>query len=129
MSTQPQFATADLDRFAGLCAWCANGVSVSKNAEGEYAHFADGRQLCAASALRKSLEKTPIERMHDCWEADRCPIEGNLKRSRKDWFCVGCWRKLPSDVRNALLYRPGRAITQWLQAMAMLKKAKETNNG
>lgn len=129
MSTQPQYTPDELDRFADVCAWCANDVSVQKNTQGDYVHFPDGRQECLASRLRKQLEKQPMEQARDCFKADKCPIEGHPKRARKDWFCVGCWRKLPADIQSKLRWLPNGWVVQWLQAMAMLKKAreKETN--
>lgn len=126
MTAQTQFSPAQEERFADLCAWCANGVEFHRNEQGDYVHFPDGRQECLASRLRKSLEKNPLDRMRECFDAESCPIEENPKRPRQDWFCVGCWRSLPKDIRNALQYRPGRSIAQWLQAMAMLKKRTET---
>lgn len=128
MSTQPQFTPAQQERIEDLCAWCANGVKVEKE-HGEYVHMSNGRPVCAASSLRKQLEKTPLERMKECWNADKCPIDGHPKRARKDWFCVGCWRQLPRDIKNALLWRPGKAIAEWLRAKAILKQGRETNHG
>lgn len=129
MSTQPQYTPAELDRFADVCAWCANGVSAQKNTQGYYVHFPDGRQECLASRLRKQFEKPVMEQARDCFTAEKCPIEGHPKRARKDWFCVGCWRKLPADIQSKLRWLPKGWIVQWIQATAMLKKAreKETN--
>jgi hypothetical protein len=36
-----------------------------------------------------------------------------------------CWWSLPKEIKNPLLYRPYKAITQWLAAVAMLKKNRE----
>jgi hypothetical protein len=130
MASQDTFTPAQEERFAVLCAWCANGCIAAKNDAGEYVHFrgTDREKPCGASLLRKGLEKKPIDRMQDAWNATACPVCEMPKRDRKDWFCVGCWRKLPSQLRNPLAYwhwkRP--PITQWLQAMAILKQERAT---
>lgn len=68
--------------------------------------------------------RKPLDQMRECWESDRC-VCGNLKRTRQDWFCRMCWWSLPKEIKNPLLYRPYKAITQWLAAVAMLKKNRE----
>ena len=123
-----QFTPSQEERFKTLCAWCANGCPAWKNDAGEYVHFKEGKTKCDASVQRKANEKKPLDRMQDAWNAEACPICEMPKRSRKDWFCVGCWRKLPRPIQNILAYwawkkRP--PITEWLQACAILKQERK----
>jgi hypothetical protein len=115
-------------RFQDICAWCANGCTVFKDEQGNYMHFPKDRTPCEASNLRKQMEKKPLDRMQDAWNAEACPNCDMPKRKRKDWFCIGCWRKLPRPIQNVLAYwswkkRP--PITQWLQACAILKQEEK----
>lgn len=127
MSTQPQFAPADQNRFAALCAWCANGVSVQKNDQGDYVHFNDGRVKCEANEQRKRAEPRPsmLEQARECWESDKCPIDGNFKKARQYFFCKGCTWKLPKLHKSYLfnLY-PGFEL-KWYEAKRMLMNAKQ----
>lgn len=128
MSATTPFTPAQEERFAVLCAWCANGCNAHKDEQGQYVHFPDGRVKCDASQARKDAEP-PRDRAWAAWISDRCPICGSLKRERQDWFCKMCFWKLPKDIQNALQYQRKGFLVQWIEAMAILKKARETNHG
>lgn len=71
--------------------------------------------------------KSAMDEARDIFASDRCPSCGNLKRERIDMLCRMCFWDLPKDLQRAIRWKPKGWIVQWLQAMAMLKKARETN--
>lgn len=125
MPTSTPFTPAEIERFADVCSWCANGVSVWKNTEGKYVHFTDGRQECAANRLRKQLEQQPIDAAREIFHSDTCPICKGKKKADKYFFCWFCERKLPGDIRSALRRMYPGWITQFLKAVAILKAEKK----
>lgn len=125
MQTIPSFTPEQQERFAVLCAWCANGCTAEK-VLGEYIHVLSGKDYpCAASMLRKGLEKKPSDVAKESWASNVCPACGALKRERKDFFCRKCFYSLDKKIQRPLLGLWDGWITQWLQAMAILKQEKK----
>lgn len=65
-------------------------------------------------------EKSQTELARESFSAMQCPMDGNPKRPRQDWFCRSCWFKLPRDIQNPLLYLRKDYLEQWAKAKKLL---------
>jgi hypothetical protein len=75
--------------------------------------------------MSEAATKTVLEQAREAFTADRCPACGMVKRGREDWFCKGCWWKLPRTARATISNQWRGWTEQWQKALAELKALHE----
>ena len=74
--------------------------------------------------MSEAATKT-VDMAREAFAAESCPACGMIKRSREEWFCKGCWWKLPRITRAIIRNQWRGWIEQWQKSLAELKALQE----